>query len=1041
MKAIVLVLCCLNISMFFTSIAFSQEAKLVKQGEWGSGRYESVVEIGGYYYVETSSNQIDVIDPKVTGKEALIKQINLDFDSYPNIISIGKFKNYLVVITDNYLTVYNIENITDLTVKFKISVNASWGENLVSQGNRIYYIDQKSRLFIIEEDLSTFDIVKVIQTEESDYENNKYINKRSLFVEDSIIYYIYTLQNDGAVSTQVVSFDVNEFTPLNSGELVDFGNSNNIYVGDGRFVLASYEHMYLVDIENNEVNILSDFNDTNYHNLTNLTFKDNILKAFSYGNRLLSFEISSSNSTSFLSDESLNSDFPANDYVVDAYWLDEKLIALSYYSGLFELEFDDSLVSNIKFTYNQSGYMGKGLIEKGKLFLPRRSRVDVVDISDVKYIYKERTIDENLSHFERMNDQIIASNNDSIFNFSLTDTGELELNSEVQEYFQGMLFNNDSTLFSITNNNNSYKIQRRSIDGRYTLYQSALSVDFPESMNSCPQKIRVVGDRLITFDPCSNKIHLFNDFKTNDFSYDKALVSTNDSWLSEVVGDFIYYVTSSGIEIQKINDKDELEQVSFIEDNLSFGWSIIKTKVIDDYLFVITSDFIYLMDISIPTTPKFISKSEVKEWELSNAELQLMDGYIVATIEDQGQVKLFSINKAPIANVDHLAFLEDEVKAPIIAFSDPELDVLTFTIKEEPNHGEISIDELGLVYSVDANFNGEDNVLIKAEDIYGNFIEQSIGITITAVNDAPVIGDNQFIAFEDERISEQLNVTDVDSETLIYELTSDTLHGNIVLTNSGEFTYTPQLHYFGQDEFSYKVEDEQGSSVEGQGKLTIAPVNDVPSLTNTMFITNEDTELIGKIEAIDIEEHSFQFELVENSIVNGNVTVGGDGGFVFNAYDDFNGVASFTIKVTDSELANAEYQVTINVTAVNDVPVVENSSANLNEGGSYTNSLPTHDIDGDPLLYQIITNVTNGSLTLHSNGEYTYIPDQAFSGIDSFEFEVTDGQNKRQAKISLTIQKKPNPEEKSESSGGSMAYMVLLMLFVAARFRFLKYLD
>ena len=50
-----------------------------------------------------------------------------------------------------------------------------------------------------------------------------------------------------------------------------------------------------------------------------------------------------------------------------------------------------------------------------------------------------------------------------------------------------------------------------------------------------------------------------------------------------------------------------------------------------------------------------------------------------------------------------------------------------------------------------------------------------------------------------------------------------------------------------------------------------------------------------------------------------------------------------------------------------------------------------NDVDGDPLTAILVTDVTNGTLNLNSNGSFTYSPDPDFNGSESFTYKVNDG--------------------------------------------------
>src|SRR5262249_47633127 len=59
---------------------------------------------------------------------------------------------------------------------------------------------------------------------------------------------------------------------------------------------------------------------------------------------------------------------------------------------------------------------------------------------------------------------------------------------------------------------------------------------------------------------------------------------------------------------------------------------------------------------------------------------------------------------------------------------------------------------------------------------------------------------------------------------------------------------------------------------------------------------------------------------------------------------------------------------------------------------------------GDTLTFEKVTGPTSGTLTLNTNGSFTYTPDANFNGTDEFTFRVFDGrQYSNVATIQLTI--------------------------------------
>jgi hypothetical protein len=107
-------------------------------------------------------------------------------------------------------------------------------------------------------------------------------------------------------------------------------------------------------------------------------------------------------------------------------------------------------------------------------------------------------------------------------------------------------------------------------------------------------------------------------------------------------------------------------------------------------------------------------------------------------------------------------------------------------------------------------------------------------------------------------------------------------------------------------------------------------------------------------------------------------------------------VDTFSYVASDGELASAPATVTITVTAVNDAPVAVDDAY----GTAFETELVVDapgvldndaDPDGDTLTVTLGTDVANGTLDLQPDGSFTYTPDAAFSGNDTFTYTASDG--------------------------------------------------
>ena len=126
-------------------------------------------------------------------------------------------------------------------------------------------------------------------------------------------------------------------------------------------------------------------------------------------------------------------------------------------------------------------------------------------------------------------------------------------------------------------------------------------------------------------------------------------------------------------------------------------------------------------------------------------------------------------------------------------------------------------------------------------------------------------------------------------------------------------------------------------------------------------------------------------------------------------YDDASGVTlpfswlaagsyPISLRVTDDGGATDTDDTTVEITASNQLPVAVNDSYVLFEDSTLLIAEPgilwnDSDADHDSITAILIKDVSNGSLTLNSNGSFTYIPKINYFGSDNFTYKANDGKN------------------------------------------------
>ena len=193
--------------------------------------------------------------------------------------------------------------------------------------------------------------------------------------------------------------------------------------------------------------------------------------------------------------------------------------------------------------------------------------------------------------------------------------------------------------------------------------------------------------------------------------------------------------------------------------------------------------------------------------------------------------------------------------------------------------------------------------------------------------------------------------------------------------------------------------------------ITVEEPNDPPVVKDTLEETAEETPLEGHMSATDPDVGDVLTFTILTEPTGGEVTLDNvnTGAYTYAPDTDFNGEDSFTFEVSDGELTSESTgTVTINVTAVNDPPVVAPASVQIDEDGTATGTLTITDPDNVPadFTYEVTTQPSNGSASFSEQevGTFIYDPDNDFNGNDSFTVTVSDGSAPSAAQtVTITI--------------------------------------
>ncbi len=333
----------------------------------------------------------------------------------------------------------------------------------------------------------------------------------------------------------------------------------------------------------------------------------------------------------------------------------------------------------------------------------------------------------------------------------------------------------------------------------------------------------------------------------------------------------------------------------------------------------------------------------------------------------------------------------------------------------------------------------------------------TVTVTLTGENDAPVATPNTYTDTENGTITGNVITddtgagTDSDAEGDPLSIAggaqtlTSTSGGSVSLGSDGSFTYDPGTNFdslvagaTATDSFIYGVTDGTLSDT-ATVTVTLTGENDAPVATPNTYTDTENGAVTGNVitddtgAGTDSDAEGDPLSIAGGaqtltSTSGGSVSLGSDGSFTYDPGTNFDSLAagatatdSFVYTVTDGTLTDTA-TVTITVTGENDAPVATDNSYTTTENGTVTGNAITDDTgagtdsdaEGDPLSIaggaQTLTSTSGGSVSLGSDGSFTYDPGTNFDSLaagatatDSFIYGVTDGTATSTATVTMTL--------------------------------------
>lgn len=363
----------------------------------------------------------------------------------------------------------------------------------------------------------------------------------------------------------------------------------------------------------------------------------------------------------------------------------------------------------------------------------------------------------------------------------------------------------------------------------------------------------------------------------------------------------------------------------------------------------------------------------------------------IATIS----ITVAPVNDLPAVQSQSLSTPEDVSLPVMLTGSDPDGDVLTWSIVSQPVHGTLTGSGPNVTYQPATNYNGSDNFTFMVNDGTDDSNIGTVVVNITPVADSPIAFDQGGAATttpENVPIALTIVGVDPDGDNLTYIVVTQPAHGT--LTGSGpDRVYTPDAGYTGEDTFTFKVNDGTSDSNTATVTITVTPVTTAPIAHDQELTVGEDSALAVMLTGSDPDNDPLAFTIL--SQVTRGALSGTAPALTYTPSPDFNGADEFTFKVDDGSYDSNIATVRITVTPVNDLPILSPiPDVTMPEDSTLQICVNAVDVDGDAIIFGQPVNKSGGGTMVRDVAPYDFCyiftPSSNYNGESLWTLSVSD---------------------------------------------------
>jgi len=159
-------------------------------------------------------------------------------------------------------------------------------------------------------------------------------------------------------------------------------------------------------------------------------------------------------------------------------------------------------------------------------------------------------------------------------------------------------------------------------------------------------------------------------------------------------------------------------------------------------------------------------------------------------------ISITAVNDAPAASAQSVSGNEDSPQTITLAGTDADGDNLTYALATNPSNGTWTLSGNVVTYTPNANYNGSDGFTFTVSDGEATSSPATVSITVTAVNDVPVIASTPALDALDGSLYEySISVNDIDGDDVAITATTKPDWLTISNNNSNSLSFDGTASY------------------------------------------------------------------------------------------------------------------------------------------------------------------------------------------------------------------------------------------------------